>query len=273
MPAELGGQFINYVEQDNIGQYVANRIGRNSISNYLFVNNGVYANTSDVPIDPVTGLRMRSEGNLTGYLGYLQSYQGGDAILYDANGDYVIDYRDRQVTGNTQPLITGGFFNTFVYGQFSLNIAATFTAFRSIMNNALAYRMTQLSAPFDAISVPAIDGDKMWRGPGDNRATYANAYNYAHEAVMGNFRPEQTLWQENGSYLKINSATFSYSVPKKSAKRLGVNGIRTYVSSSNLWTISPYSGPNPESVTSLGKDLSGMYPNPRTYTLGLNVTF
>ncbi len=269
LPAELNGQFINYINQDNIGQYIANRIGRNSISNYLFINKGVYANTSDVPVDPVTGFRMRNNNNGS----HLSSFQGGDAIFLDANGDYVIDNRDRQVTGNTQPLVTGGFFNTFNYGNFSLNIAATFTAFRSIMNNSLAYRMLQLSDPFGDLSVPATDQSKIWRGPGDNGAVYANAYDYAHGAYMQNFRAEQTLWQESGSYLKINSATFSYSFAKKAAKRLGLNGIRTYVSTSNLLTISPYSGPNPESVTSLGKDLSGVYPNPRTYTLGLNVTF
>lgn len=269
LPAEFDGQYVNYVNQDNIGQYIVNRIGRNSISNYLFVNNGVYANTGDVPIDPITGYRMRNASNSS----HLFSYQGGDAKLFDANGDYVIDYRDRQVIGNTQPLITGGFFNTFNYGNFSLNIAATFTAFRSIMNNSLAYRMLMLSNPFGDTSVPSTESMKIWKGPGDTNAQYANAYNYAHELFMQNFRAEQTLWEENGSYLKINSATFSYSFAKQLAKRMGVNGIRTYVSTSNLLTISPYSGPNPESVTSLGKDLSGVYPNPRTYTLGLNVTF
>ncbi len=269
LPAEYDGQYVNYLEQDNIGQYIVNRIGRNSISNYLFINNGVYANTGDVPIDPITGFRMRNAGNGS----HLQSYQGGDARLFDANGDFVIDYRDRQVIGNTQPLVTGGFFNTFNYGNFSLNIAATFTAFRSIMNNSLADRMLLLSNPFGDKSVPSTDANKIWKGPGDTNAKYANAYNYAHEMFMGNFRAEQTLWEESGSYLKVNSATLAYTFAKKLSKRIGVNGIRTYVSTSNLFTISPYSGPNPESVTSLGKDLSGGYPNPRTYTLGLNVTF
>lgn len=269
LPEQYNGQNIDLRNQDNILQFIANRVGRNSLSNYLFINQGVYANTSDVPIDPILGLRLRNGGNGSS----LNSYQGGDARFFDANGDYVIDNRDRQVSGNTQPLLTGGFSNTFSYGQFSLNFYASFTAKRSVLNNALAKRLNFLSNPFGTQSVPPADRLNIWTGPGDTDATYANAFNYAHERYMNNFRFEQTLWQENGSYFKVNQATLSYSLTKKTAKRIGLNGVRTYVSSANLITFSPYSGPNPESVTSLGKDLSAGYPNPRTFTLGLNVTF
>jgi len=269
IPDQYNGQYINEINQDNILQFIALRTGRNSLSNYLFVNNGVYGSTSDVPVDPVTGLRMRNQdgGN------YLNSYQGGDARFVDANGDYIIDRRDRQVSGNTQPLITGGFTNNFQYKQFGLNIFASFTAKRSVLNNALAKRLLLLSDPFNTNSIPPAGDLNIWKGPGDSNARYANAYNYAHEVYMNNFRYEQTLWQENGSYFKINQVTFSYSLDKKLVKRIGLNNIRTFVSSSNLVVFSPYSGPNPENVTSLGKDLSAGYPNPRTFTLGFNVTF
>ncbi len=269
LPEQYNGQYINLTVQDNTLQFIANRVGRNSLSNYLFINQGVYANTSDVPVDPVSGLRLRNLTNSSN----LFSYQGGDAKFFDANGDYVIDTRDRQVSGNTQPLITGGFTNTFQYGQFSLNFYASFTAKRSVLNNALSKRLLLLSDPFGTNSVPPADRLNIWTGPGDANARYANAFDYAHEQFMNNFRYEQTLWQENGSYFKVNQATLAYSLTKKAAKRIGLSGIRTYVSSANLITFSPYSGPNPENVTSLGKDLSSGYPNPRTFTLGFNVTF
>ena len=270
IPDQYNGQYINMIDnQDNIVQYIALRTGRNSLSNYLFVNQGVYGSTDNVPVDPVTGLRMRNGGNGS----TLQSYQGGDARFFDANGDYVINGADRQVSGNTQPLVTGGFTNNFQYKQFGLNIFASFTAKRSVLNNALAKRLLLLSDPFNTNSIPPAGNLNIWTGPGDSDASFANAYNYAHEVYMNNFRYEQTLWQENGSYFKINQVTFSYNVEKKLAKRIGLNGIRTFLSSSNLVVFSPYSGPNPENVTSLGKDLSAGYPNPRTFTLGFNVTF
>jgi TonB-linked SusC/RagA family outer membrane protein len=269
LPEEYNGQFINYVVQDDLGQYLANRVGRNATSNYLFINKGVYGSTSDVPVDPVTGLRYRNENASS----YRNSFEGGDAIFFDANGDYILNNRDRQVTGNTQPLITGGITNTFQYKEFSFNFYASYTAIRSILNNSLANRLLLLSNPFGQRTVPPADHLNMWRRPGDNEAKYANAYNYSHGAYVNNYRVEQTLWQESGSYLKINQATLAYNFKKKTARQIGVNGIRTYFSSSNLVTFSPYSGPNPESVTSLGKDISSGYPNPRTFTFGFNVTF
>jgi TonB-linked SusC/RagA family outer membrane protein len=275
IPTEYNGQYINTVNQDGISQFIALRTGRNSLSNYLYTNQGVYGNTTDVPVDPVTGLRLRNltrigDANVNNYL---TSYQGGDARLFDANGDYVIDGADRLVSGNTQPLVTGGFTNNWTYKQFGLNVFASFTAKRSVLNNALAKRLLLLSDPFNTNSIPPAGQLNIWSGPGDNDASFANAYNYAHEVYMQNFRYDQTLWQENGSYFKINQVTFSYSLDKKLAKRIGLNNVRTFLSSSNLVVFSPYSGPNPENVTSLGKDLSAGYPNPRTFTLGFNVTF
>ncbi|WP_214073646.1 SusC/RagA family TonB-linked outer membrane protein [Mucilaginibacter sp. dw_454] len=296
LPAQYNGQYID----DNTttvnplfisGQYLAKRVGRNSLSNYLFTNQGVYATTADVPVDPVTGIRLRNSNPLYANQPNL-SYQGGDAKLVDYNHDYVIDARDRQVNGNTQPLLTGGVSNTVSYGAFSVNIYTSYTAVRSIINASLAQRLTQLSDPFGvnnainqnangglannaslARAVPTATDLRIWQGTGDATAKYANVYNYAHEQYLDNFRAEQTLFQENGSYFKINQVTLSYILPKNFVKRIGLNNIRTYVSGSNLAVFTPYSGPNVENVNALGKDVDGAYPNPRTYTFGFNVTF
>ncbi|GAB3929096.1 SusC/RagA family TonB-linked outer membrane protein [Mucilaginibacter myungsuensis] len=272
LPAQFNGQFIELDDPGNpnlAGQFIAKRVGRNALSNYLYQNNGVYSTTADVPVDPVTGLRLRnaSANNI------LSSYQGGDAKLLDANGDYVIDARDRQVGGNTQPLVTGGFSNTWIYGPFNLNIYSSYTAVRSILNNALADRMLLLSNPYGTNAVPPAGNLRVWNGPGDATAQYANVYNYAHESYMANFRKDQTLWQESGSYFKINQITLSYNFDKNLVKRLGLSNIRTYISGNNVAIFSPYSGPNPENVTQVGKDISSGYPIPRSYTLGFNVTF
>lgn len=279
LPSQYNGQ--TYADLDASSaeltkQYVVYRVGRNSLSNWLFINQGVYASTANVPVDPVTGLRLRSvlSGTNNGSsLSPLYSYQGGDAILQDANHDYVIDARDRQVSGNSQPLLTGGFSNTLGYKAFSLNIYCSYTAVRSVINASLAQRLLLLSDPFGSNSVPTASDLRIWKGTGDATAKFANVYDYAHEQYMSNFRASQTLFQENGSYFKINQVTLSYNVPKNFTKRIGLNSVRTYFSASNLAIFTPYSGPNVENVNALGKDVDGAYPNPRVYTLGLNVTF
>ena len=276
LPAEYNNQYIQFDRTSGINQHIAERVGRNAISNFLYVNNGVYATTEDVPVDPVTGLRYRNAGG-----SYRNSFQGGDPILYDANGDYTLDERDLQVSGNSQPLITGGISNTISYKRFALNIYAAYTAKRSVLNNALADRLRLLSNPFgykdgvqgaDTKAVIPINDLNMWRKPGDI-ATFGNAYDYAHNQYTNPYRYEQGLWQEDGSYLKINQATIAYSFDKKVARRVGMNNIRITASASNLVTFSKYSGPNPEAVSALGRDASGGYPVPRTYNFGFNVEF
>jgi len=266
LPAEYNGQVI---EGD-----IAKRVGRNSLANFLFVNQGVYNNTSDVPVDPVTGLRYRNDNSSN----VLNSFQGGDSRFLDANGDYILDNKDLQVMGNTQPVLTGGLSNTLTYNfvsgsALSLNIYATYTAKRSILNNALADRLRLLRDPFGLDAVIPVDDLNMWTGPGSTNARFANAFDYAHEAYANNYRYNQTLWMESGSYFKINQVTVSYSFAKKMAKRIGLNSLRTFLSASNIITFSPYTGPNPEGVTAIGRDGSGGYPVPRVYNLGFNVGF
>ncbi len=283
LPAEYNGQYIEFDGITAYRQHLAKRVGRNSLANYLFINQGVYANTSDVPIDPITGLRYRNNSPDD----YKNAFEGGDARFYDANGDYVLDNRDLQVTGNTQPVLTGGLSNTLSYtfpstSSITLNIYSTFTAKRSILNNALADRLRLLADPYGIDNQGRIGGNtkavvpiadlNTWTQPGDN-AKFGNAYNYVHNSYSQPFRYEQTLWQEEGSYFKINQITLAYTFNKKLAKRLGVNSIRPYLSAANVVTFSGYSGPNAENVTAIGRDGSGGYPVPRSYTFGLNVEF
>ena len=276
LPAEYNNQFVKFDRTSGINQHIVQRVGRNSLSNFLYRNQGVYSKTGDVPVDPVTGLRYRNDGATV-----RSSFQAGDAIMEDANGDYILDEKDLQVSGNSQPLITGGLNNTIAYKNLSLNVFATFTAKRSILNNALAERLSLLNNPFGydrgvigagTKAVIPVDDLNMWTKNGD-QATYANAYDYAHNRFTNPFRYDQSLWQEEGSYLKINQITLSYTLQKPLVKRMGLSNVRTFVSASNLTTFSTYSGPNPENVSALGRDGSGGYPVPRTYNFGFNIEF
>ncbi len=262
LPAEFNNQQIDV----NAG--IVKKVGRNSLSNFLFINQGVYGKTTDVPVDPVTGLRYRngSAGS------YLNSFQAGDMRIVDTNGDYILDERDMQVTGNTQPLITGGMSNTLGYKDFSLFIAASYTAKRSVLNNALAERLKLMSNPFGLNTAVPLDELNMWRPGQDNsNARYANAYNYAHNTYTDPFRLNQSVWQEDGGWLKINQITLSYIMRQDFIRSIGLKSLRFNMSMQNIATFSRYSGPNPEGVTALGRDGSNGYPVPRTYSLGINV--
>ncbi|TCV19033.1 TonB-linked SusC/RagA family outer membrane protein [Sphingobacterium alimentarium] len=268
LPAHYGGQFIKWNVDNLNGQHNIFRVGTATMSNYLFINEGVYSRDEDVPIDPTSGLRYRnSDGTF---------FQAGDPIWKDMNGDYILDNRDMVRTGNNQPLITGGVQNTFSYKNIQFSIYASYTAKRTILNNALAERMGLMANPFgqgkDNKVVVPLDGYNMWLQPGDV-AMYPYAYAYTRSGTIRPFRYDQTLWAENGSYFKINNMILAYNFNRGLLSRYGLERVRVYASLDNVVTFSTYSGPNPENVTSMGRDLSNGYPIPRTYNIGLNLSF
>ena len=260
LPAENNGQYVHY-DYSGYNQHTVFRVGQNTLSNYLMVNQGVYATDADVPVSPITGKKYQTNGI---------PFKGGDPIFKDVNGDYILDGRDYQISGNSQPIGTGGFSTYVSYKNFGLNIFGSFTAKRTILNNALSDRMSITRDPFSLNAVGPLNDLDIWKKQGDI-AKYPNPYDYSRYSAINPLRPDQTLWAEDGSYLKISNVTLSYMFNKSLIKKAGFNSLRVYFSTDNLVTFSKYSGPNPENVTSLGRDISSGYPVPRRYNLGLNV--
>jgi hypothetical protein len=166
--------------------------------------------------------------------------------------------------------VTGGISTNINYKNFGLNIYATFTAKRTILNNALSDRMSITRNPFDTLAVVPLNDLDIWRKPGDH-ARYPNPYDYGRFNQILPLRPDQTLWAEGGSYLKINNVILSYMFDKALVRKIGFNSARIYFSTENLLTFSGYTGPNPENVTTLGRDVSSGYAVPRKYNIGINI--
>ncbi|MBE9583617.1 SusC/RagA family TonB-linked outer membrane protein [Mucilaginibacter sp. JRF] len=260
LPVEYNGQYIRFDNSD-YRQHIVYRVGKNTLSNYLRINEGVYAYDTDVPVDPVTGKRYQTNGT---------AFEGGDPKFKDVNGDYILDDRDYEITGNSQPLVTGGVSTNITYKSWGLNIYGTFTANRTILNNALSDRMAIMRDPFSLLAVVPLSNLNIWRNPGDV-TRYPNPYDFSRFGQILPLRPDQTLWAEEGTYFKLNNVTLSYMFNRNAIRRYGFNSLRVYFSTNNLVTFSGYSGPNPENVTTLGRDISNGYPVARTYNLGLNL--
>jgi hypothetical protein len=83
---------------------------------------------------------------------------------------------------------------------------------------------------------------------------------------------------EDGSYIRLKNVTIGYTLPKKWVEKLRVDNIRASVNLQNLYTLTKYTGYDPEigvstaSVNVMGLD-NGRYPSPTVYSFGLNVTF
>jgi hypothetical protein len=91
-------------------------------------------------------------------------------------------------------------------------------------------------------------------------------------------RRDSDRFVEDGSYLRLKTATLSYNFPKSVASVIGLEGLRIYVAGQNLLTFTNYSGFDPEVNTfdgsniSLGTDFL-TYPQARSLVGGINLTF
>jgi hypothetical protein len=83
---------------------------------------------------------------------------------------------------------------------------------------------------------------------------------------------------EDASYLRLRSVTLSLAVPDRLLRRTGVSGVRAYVTGTNLFTITDYSGFDPDvSAQSVGNTNRGVdigaYPLARGMTIGLSLNY
>lgn len=261
-----GLQEMIYYDTQN-KQDIYYRLGINSLSNYLYNTKGVYATNDDVPVDPLTGLPYR-----VGNKGQLNYFRAGDPRFTDLDGNYVLDEYDRVILGNSQPLMTGGFTSLLQYKQWSMEVNSSFTLKRDILNNTLASQFANFADPTKMGYLTPVSEIDYWRTEGDN-ATYGNPFDFQRSGIINPFRYNQSVFQEDGSYFKLNSVKLYYNLDQNFTRRFGMNRASANFTVANVAYITRYSGPNPENVSALGRDFGGNYPLPRTFALGLNIEF
>ena len=180
--------------------------------------------------------------------------KAGDLKFEDYNGDGKVDGNDRQVLGSIQPDFTYGFSSQFQYREFDASITFAGSHGNKVYN-ALGRRLEQTG---DSYNVLATVKDSWTAENGGNTLPYA-----------GNDRPFSHIdsrYVQSASYLKLRNLTIGYR--PRLPKTFPV-AVRIYATATNLFTITPYKGYDPE--VSGGTD-RGAYPSARTFTFGVNLT-
>ncbi len=241
-------------------------IGRPLYGFQVFKINGVYPTTADVPVDPLTGARLRI------YSGTM--FSGGDNAKQDINGDYNVDDNDMVVQGDPNTKVYGGFINTLTYKGFSVQILSTFILGRSVWNGYLADKLISASnAPnnfFGTRSGPAAEFNNLnlWRRPGDI-ATLGSLFSTTDPWTI-----RSSLFVEDASFFRIRTINMSYSFPVGNAlKKLGVRMLRVYGVADNIAVFYKANLPDPESIGIDGFTTANGYPTPKKFTLGLDIQF
>ncbi|MBS7788022.1 TonB-dependent receptor [Flavobacterium sp. CYK-55] len=207
-------------------------------------------------------------GNFYGYVVNGVNPANGILEYKDINNDGRITTADRTIIGNALPDYTFGMTNTFSYKGFTLDVLLTGSQGNDIFNasridlEGMIDNKNQSTAVLDRWTTPGQITDIPIAGPS----------NYQGVAATAN----STRWIEDGSYVRLKSATLGYSFKKL---YLGLKSLKLYVTGQNLVTWTKYSGFDPEvsayagnSNVSPGIDY-GTYPQVRTFIFGLKAGF
>ena len=191
----------------------------------------------------------------------------GDVRFVDRNGDGVINDLDKTSIGDPNPDYTFGFSFSAGYKGFDFSFLAS-----GVAGNQIVQSYRNQANPFANYTTAILD---RWHGPGSSnripRIT-EDAKNWI------NF---SDLYVHDGDFLRISNVTLGYDLSNLINKDF-VSKVRVYASALNLYTFTKYGGMDPEigygidngetDRFSSGIDL-GYYPRPRTFLVGLNVTF
>ena len=236
-------------------------------------------------------------GSHSGY-----STMPGKIKIKDLNGDGQIDENDKTVIGRTTPKWQGGF---GISGQWKdFDFVANFTYMLDFdVYNATAYALSSMSTGQNNFTnVYSKFADGRWRYSAPDGFTDLSGHNITGESLYKNgnldgmpglykdMNANAKMWNpadlvtnimldafvEDGSFIRCSDVTIGYTLPKSLVKKIYVNKVRAYVSASNLFILTKYSGYDPEVDVQSGLTPSmdyNRYPRARTFSCGVNVTF
>jgi len=184
----------------------------------------------------------------------------GDVRFVDVNGDGVINDDDRTMIGDPTPSWTYGFNISANWKAFDLILFGQGVAGNDIYNATRRFDLPKANYTSDALN--------RWTGEG----TSTTLPRLSLEDPNKNFKRSSDLLVENGAFFRIKTLQFGYSLPTDFIERAGISRLRFYISGNNMFTFTKYKGFDPEIGSSFGVD-RGIYPQPRFYLAGVNVTF
>ncbi len=208
-------------------------------------------------------------GDLPEGTALLPGGEAGDQLFTDVDGSGDISPSDQQIIGDPTPDFTFGFTNNFSYKNFDLNIFFQGVQGGDIMN------LTAIQL-FNGDSNATTDILNSWTPTNTNT-------NIPRARLRG--KEISSRFVEDGSYIRLKNIALGYTLPSEVVEKLGMQNVRLSLSAQNLFTITNYSGLDPEvsyfgsgggsssdANTTNGFDF-GNYPNVRSVNFSVNLKF
>ncbi|MFC3414201.1 SusC/RagA family TonB-linked outer membrane protein [Algoriphagus hitonicola] len=185
----------------------------------------------------------------------------GDLIFEDTNGDGVVNNNDRVILGSPIPDLIFGFNMGFDFRGIDFS-----ADFNGTLGNEIYNAKKQVRFNTYNFETSFLD---RWTGEGTS-TTEPRVTNGGHNYEVSD------RFIEDGSFLRLRNVQVGYTFPAATLEKIRVQNFRLYVSGTNLFTISKYSGYTPEigggNVLGTGYD-SGIYPIARTINVGVSANF
>ncbi|AEW00530.1 SusC/RagA family TonB-linked outer membrane protein [Niastella koreensis] len=246
-------------------------------------NNGTYTLKKGIPNNGTAIGVVHGVPNQTAYPG-LPKFRD-----LDSNG--VIDGNDVAVIGNMTPIHTGGFNISASYKGFDLGMYFNWSYGNQIYN---ANKLASLYGPKeagvyenhlailkDAYKIYDVQNGQLVKLTTPDQLNAANA-NAKLPLAYNEVGVTSTLGIEDGSFLRLNTLMLGYTLPKSIVSKAKISNLRIYGSIYNVFTLTSYSGLDPEVnvdpnhnsaiYPTVGFDF-GAYPRPRSYVVGVNLSF
>ena len=171
---------------------------------------------------------------------------------------------DRVILGQSLPKYFGGLNSSMNYKNFDLGFLFRFSGGNKIFN---ATRRDLLNQNFTNNSTEILGRWQSVENPGDGWTPrlYASTNTTTNLTSIATSR-----FLEDGDFIKLDNITLGYSLPADTATQLGITKLRLYLQAQNVWTITDYSGLDPE-MESAGVDLNGT-PRASIFSFGLNLS-
>ncbi len=262
----------NVGQMTNMGIELSTNIDVVRVNNFVWNFSGNFTynqnNIDELYLDVeefVSGVTIVKEGEALGTF-YYNDFAGvnpanGRPLWYDEHGNLTDQHRDgdkRILSGQSYHApYFGGFTNNMVFGNFQLSAFFSFVLDRWMVNNTKYFIANQSNFGAYNQSADVLD---YWKEPGDN----------VHYPVYGTVPASifDTRFLEDASFLRLRNLTLAYTIPAEIVQTARLQSVRLYLQGQNLWTLTGYSGFDPEYPWAT--ELSA-YPATRTVTVGIDI--
>ncbi len=245
----------DYIQSGNTRTQVGRSIGEY----YVLKTDGIFQNQAEI-----NAHKAQSAYAKPGDIRYVNTFNGG------TNDD--INDKDRVFAGSPFPKFTTGLQFNSRYKDFSLSIQLYGAFGQKLYNDVLR----ELDSYGNSNYRTAIN---PWTPTNTNTSFPRLGYQFAanDRGINENARGNTDRWIEDGSFLRLRNVELGYNLPSKLITKAGIGNARLYVSGQNLFTITKYSGLDPDVVGANanlepGVD-NGNYPSSRIISFGLSVGF